>query len=66
MPVTDLPRAFDPFFTSRATGTGTGLGLTVAQKLMELQGGRIDIHNQQQGSGLIVRLMLQTSVLPFM
>jgi signal transduction histidine kinase len=60
----DLPRVFDPFFTTRATGTGTGLGLTVARNLIELQGGLIEIRNRQACSGLSVRLLLQNSRLP--
>lgn len=40
-----LQRAFDPFFTTREPGAGTGLGLSVAKKLIDDMGANIEIEN---------------------
>jgi two-component system sensor histidine kinase HydH len=37
----DLPKIYDPYFTSKPAGTG--LGLAVVQKIMEAHGGKIDV-----------------------
>jgi signal transduction histidine kinase len=57
-----LGRMFDPFYTTRAAGSGTGLGLTVARKLMELHGGTIRIENRTDAlDGLRVELLIPVS-----
>ncbi len=41
----DAPRIFDPFYTDKPPGKGTGLGLAVAMRLMEAAGGSLKLEN---------------------
>ena len=39
-------RIFDPFFTTKAPGKGTGLGLSVTRRLIQDNGGSINVESQ--------------------
>jgi two-component system NtrC family sensor kinase len=54
-----LEQVFEPFFTTRRAAGGSGLGLTVALALAELQGGGIEVESEVgQGSTFSLRLPL--------
>jgi len=53
----NLDRVFDPFFTTREVGKGTGMGLTVAREIIMAQGGTIAIDSIiDSGTTVIIRL----------
>jgi nitrogen fixation/metabolism regulation signal transduction histidine kinase len=51
-----LARAFEPYVTSKARGTG--LGLPMVKKIIDEHGGRIDVQNRPDGSGASVSILL--------
>ena len=53
----DLPRIYDPYFTSKPAGTG--LGLAVVQKIMEAHGGTINMESDlSQGTTVSLQFPL--------
>ncbi|NMO98203.1 diguanylate cyclase [Paenibacillus lemnae] len=55
----DLDQIFDPFFTTKEEGTG--LGLSLCQKIVEDHGGTIAVHSELQvGTVFTVRLPITT------
>jgi hypothetical protein len=47
-----LPRLFEPFFSLKATGKGTGLGLVICKDLIEKQGGTVVAANRPEGGAV--------------
>ena len=57
IPEADLPRIFDPFFTSKRAGKGIGLGLAVAKGIVSDHGGEIAV-TSTEGKGTRFRVLL--------
>ena len=50
-------KVFEPFFSTKAEGEGTGLGLSVLYGIVRRHGGRVELESEE-GAGTIVRMRL--------
>lgn len=60
-----LQHLFEPFFTRRENGTGTGLGLSVAHRIVSAHNGEISATSAGSGQGSVFRVLLPRKRAPF-
>jgi len=57
IPKNIVDKIFQPFFTTKPTGQGTGLGLSLAYDIVKAHGGEISLENQEgEGCAFIIHL----------
>ncbi|MFI5185332.1 MAG: sensor histidine kinase, partial [Chitinophagales bacterium] len=57
-----LDKIFQPFFTTKPTGQGTGLGLSLSYDIIKAHGGEIKVETKErEGSKFIIQLPLKDS-----
>ena len=52
-----LRLAFNPFFTTKPVGSGTGIGLSIIERVIKRHSGKIDF-SSKEGSGTTITMML--------
>lgn len=54
-----IAKVFEPFFSTKSEGEGTGLGLSVTKKIIQLHGGEIYLSNREDTKGVVVTLLFR-------
>ncbi|HLW86026.1 MAG TPA: PAS domain S-box protein [Candidatus Sulfotelmatobacter sp.] len=60
IPAENLPRIFDPFYTTKRPGRGTGLGLSICKSVMKEHNGSVEAANAP-GGGAVFTVTLPTA-----
>ena len=57
IPASALDKIFQPFFTTKPTGQGTGLGLSLSYDIVKAHGGELSVETKEgEGTTFIIRL----------
>ena len=60
IPMNILDKIFQPFFTTKPTGQGTGLGLSLAYDIVKAHGGEITVQTTEgEGTEFIINIPVQ-------
>ncbi len=63
IPVQDLGRVFEPFYTTKKAGQGLGLGLSISYRIIESMGGRLSAENHPT-EGAVFKISLPKAPTP--
>jgi signal transduction histidine kinase len=59
IPLESQPHIFDPFYTTKAVGVGTGLGLGIVQRIVEQYAGQVTFASEPGNTEFRIRLPLE-------
>ncbi len=60
IPKHKIKRVFDPFYTSKAVGVGTGLGLYICYEIIKQHGGAVTVQSEEgEGTAFIIKLPVE-------
>ena len=60
IPQNVMDKIFQPFFTTKPTGQGTGLGLSMSYDIVKAHGGELKVESKEQdGTSFIIHLPTQ-------
>jgi signal transduction histidine kinase len=60
IPLESQPHIFDPFYTTKPVGVGTGIGLGIVQRIVEQFGGTIRFSSEPGNTEFLVRIPQQS------
>lgn len=61
IPQENMGNIFDPFFSTKEAGKGTGLGLTICSKIVQEHGGKISVESETgKGASFLVELPIES------
>ena len=64
IPENMLNKIFQPFFTTKPTGQGTGLGLSLSYDIIKAHGGELKVEtNEGQGAEFTIKLPLMINTI---
>jgi signal transduction histidine kinase len=61
IPAEVLPRVFEPFYTTKEVGVGTGLGLDISLRIISQHNGTIEVQSQPGHTRFIIRLPINSN-----
>ena len=54
-----IDKIFQPFFTTKPTGQGTGLGLSLSYDIIKVHGGELKVETKEgEGAEFIIQLIM--------